>query len=148
MFCLDFKRILRVFTCNLRHLTKKIGQIETYMSNVDMRGEIVRYHAVLAALTTVKYDLLTLYVTIRSGGLTAMKTSLLLPLLTDTQRWLTYSAYQIKQILSAFPGSSVNRRQRQSSTSTTRRDKVCISSLYMISKKLKRAIQHAQHTTR
>jgi len=112
-YLLDFKRGLRVFACNLRNLVKKITQIEGYVTKANIHGEIVRYHAISAALTTIKYDLLTLYVTIRSGGLTAMKTSFLYPILSDTQRWLAYSYYQIKIILSSFPGSNVNRQLDQ-----------------------------------
>lgn len=39
-----------------------------------------------------------------------MKTSFLYPILSDTQRWLIYSYYQIKMILSSFPGSNTNRK--------------------------------------
>jgi hypothetical protein len=139
------KRILRVFSCNLHHLIKKISEIEGHVVKADMSGEIARYHAVSAALTTIKYDLLTLYVTIRSGGLTAMKTSFLLPILSDTQRWLTYSYYQIKMILSAFPGSTVSRRSGQ--RLTTIPTKTCISSFYKMSKKLKKSIQQSEITS-
>jgi hypothetical protein len=137
-----FKRTLRVFACNLRHLVKKIAEIEEHVSKAEMHGEILRYHAVSAALTTVKYDLLTLYVTIRSGGLTAMKASFLFPILTDIQRWLTYTFYQIKQILSAFPGSSVSRQSAASSRRTAPK-KLCIPSFYAMNSQLKKAIQHA-----
>ncbi|CAF4416547.1 unnamed protein product, partial [Adineta steineri] len=85
-FSPNFKRILRIFACNLRNLIKKISEIENHISKTDLNGEIIRYHTISTALTTVKYDLLTLYVTIRSGGLTAMKTSFLYPILNDTQR--------------------------------------------------------------
>jgi hypothetical protein len=90
---------------------RKISQIETHVTKANINGEILRYHAISAALTTVKYDLLTFYVTIRSGSLTAMKTSFLYPILSDTQRWLTYAYYQIKMVLSSFPGSNTNRRR-------------------------------------
>lgn len=40
-----------------------------------------------------------------------MKTSFLSPILHDTQRWLTYSYYQIKMILSFFPGSNTKSLQ-------------------------------------
>jgi hypothetical protein len=138
------KRTLGVFACNLRHLVKKIAEIEGYVSKVDMHGEIRRYHAISAALTTVKYDLLTLYVTIRSGGLTAMKTSFLFPILSDTQRWLTYSYYQIKLILSAFPGSNESRRSVRASIQQPR--KPCIPSFYTLNATLKKAIEQSHKT--
>lgn len=78
------------------------------MGKTNISGEIVRYHALAAALTTIKYDLLTLFIAIRSGGLTAMKTSFLYPILSDIQRWLSYTYSQIKILLSTFPGSSTN----------------------------------------
>jgi hypothetical protein len=105
----------------------------------NIKGDILRYHVISAALTTVKYDLLTLYVTIRSGGLTATKTSFLYPILSDTQRWLTYTYYQIKQILSSFPGSNVNRHSNQKLTTIP--SKNCIPSLFMMSNKLKTTIE-------
>ncbi|CAF0883139.1 unnamed protein product [Adineta steineri] len=138
-FSPNFKRILRIFACNLRNLIKKISEIENHISKTDLNGEIIRYHAISTALTTVKYDLLTLYVTIRSGGLTAMKTSFLYPILNDTQRWLTYSYYQIKQILSSFPGSNVNRHLNR-----TLQTKTCIPSIYLMNKKLKKTIQQSE----
>ncbi len=95
---------------------RKISQIEGHVTKTNISGEIVRYHSISAALTTVKYDLLTLYVTIRSGRLTAMKTSFLYPILSDTQRWLTHAYHQIKIVLSSFPGSNKNHRSTQRST--------------------------------
>jgi hypothetical protein len=85
---------------------------------------------------------LTLYVTIRSGGLTAMKTSFLYPILSDTQRWLTYSYYQIKMILSSFPGSNVNRHLNRRITNIP--TKTCIPSFYMMTKKLKQTIEQSE----
>jgi hypothetical protein len=90
----------------------------------------------------VKYDLLTLYITLRSGNLTAMKTSFLYPILSDTQRWLTYSYYQIKMILSSFPGSNVNRRSNQ--TIANIQTKNCIPSFNMMNNKLKKTIDKSK----
>ena len=123
---------------------KKIAEIESYVSKVEMHGEIRRYHAISAALTTVKYDLLTLYVTIRSGGLTAVKTSFLFPILSDTQRWLTYAYYQIKLILSAFPGSNESRRSARASIQQAR--KPCIASFYTLNTTLKKSIEQSHKT--
>ena len=119
----------------------KIHDIEDHVVKANLKGEILRYHAISAALTTVKYDLLTLYVTIRSGGLTTMKTSYLYPILSDTQRWLTYIYHQIQIILSLFPGSTKARRQNQNLTNTS--TKTCIPSLNLMSSKLKRTIQQS-----
>ncbi|CAF1387762.1 unnamed protein product [Adineta ricciae] len=140
-FSPNFKRSLRIFACNLRHLVNKIHNIEDHVVKADLKGEILRYHAISAALTTVKYDLLTLYVTIRSGGLTAMKTSYLYPILSDAQRWLTYTYYQIQIILSSFPGSKKTHRLNRNLTNIP--TKTCIPSLHMMSSKLKRTIQQS-----
>ncbi|CAF1973512.1 unnamed protein product [Rotaria magnacalcarata] len=138
-FPLNYKRVLRAFACNLRHLVKKIGDIEGYVSQANLNEEIIRYHAISAALTTVKYDLLTLYVTIRSGNLRATKTSFLYPILSDTQRWLTYSYYQIKMILSTFPGSSFSRNSKNRIQT-----KGCFQTLNMINRKLKKPIEQSE----
>lgn len=120
----------------------KIHDIESQVGTAELKGEIARYHAISAALTTVKYDLLTLYVTIRSGGLTATKTSFLYPILSDTQRWLTYAYHQIKTILASFPGSRESRRSnRRAAVVST---KTCVPSLYVMSGKLKKAIERSQ----
>ncbi|CAF0758333.1 unnamed protein product [Rotaria sordida] len=141
-FSPNYRRVLRVFACNLRHLVKKIGTIEGYVTKADLNGEILRYHAVSAALTTVKYDLVTLYVTIRSGSLMAMKTSFLYPILSDTQRWLAYSYYQIKMILASFPGSSVNRHSNKKVSNIQIKND--IQSLNIINKKLEKSIEQSE----
>ena len=109
---------------------------------MNIQGEILRYHAIAAALTTVKYDLITLYTAIRSGSLTAMKTSFLYPLLSDTQRWLSYTYYQIKMILSSFPGSNTNRHLSQRMLNLPKKN--CISSLYQMDDRLKKTIEQSE----
>ncbi|CAF0774908.1 unnamed protein product [Rotaria sp. Silwood1] len=141
-FSPNYRRALRAFACNLRHLVKKIGAIEGYVTKADLNGEILRYHAVSAALTTVKYDLVTLYVTIRSGSLMVMKTSFLYPILSDTQRWLAYSYYQIKIILSSFPGSNVNRHLNKKLINI--QTKTYNQSLNIINKKFEKSIQQSE----
>lgn len=138
----DFRGILQVYACNLRNLVTKIKEIERYVVKANLSGEILRYHAISAALTTVKYDLLTLYVTLRSGSLTAMKTSFLYPILSDTQRWLTYAYYQIKMILSSFPGSNASRQLRPRLTNTP--TKACIPSFYTMSKRAKKSVEQSE----
>lgn len=137
-FALDFKRTLGVLACNLRHFADKITQIEGHVSKTNISGELVRYHAIAAALTTVKYDLLILYMTIRSGGLTAMKTSFLYPILSDTQRWLTYTCHQMKLILSAFPGSTNNRHSIDRS-----RSKDCLPSIDQLAERFEKTIEQS-----
>ena len=109
-----------------------------------LNGEIIRYHAISAALTTVKYDLLTLYVIIRSGSLIAMKTSFLHPILSDTQRWLIYSYSQIKLILGSFPGSNVNHRSSQNRTNTPAKN--YIRPVNIIGNKLEKTAEQSETT--
>lgn len=111
------------------------------MSKANISGELVRYHAISAALTTVKYDLLILYMTIRSGGLTAMKTSFLYPILSDTQRWLTYTCHQVKLILSAFPGSTNNRHLTDRLRSIPTKD--CLPSIDQLAKQFQKTVEQS-----
>ena len=137
----DFKRILGVFACNLRHLVEKISQIEGHVSKANITGEILRYHAISAALTTVKYDLLILYMTIRSGGLIAMRSSFLYPILSDVQRWLAYTCYQIKIILSSFPGSTSNRHSTDRSRSMS--NKACLPSIDQLVNRFQNSLEQS-----
>ncbi|UJR37280.1 hypothetical protein I4U23_029989 [Adineta vaga] len=141
-FSPNFKQILRIFACNLRNLAKKIHDIEDHVMKTELKGEMLRYHAISAALTTVKYDLLTLYITIRSGGLTAMRTSFLYPILSDTQRWLTYAYHQIQMILSFFPGSNKNHRLNRNLTNMP--IKTCIPSFYMMTNRLRKIVEQSE----
>ena len=104
---------MSIFACKLKTLIKRINDIEPLVSKTNLSGEILRYHAIATALTTIKYDLLTLYTAIRSGGLKAMKTSFLYPILSDIQRWLTYTFTQTKLLLSTLPGSNTNRSRNE-----------------------------------
>lgn len=72
----------------------------------------------------------------------AMKTSFLYPILADTQRWLVYSYYQIKEILSKFPGSSVSRNRNKQLKSI--QTKGCIQTLTMINKKLEKSDRNSR----
>lgn len=137
----DFKRILTVFACNLRNLVEKISQIEVHVSKANISGEILRYHAISAALTTVKYDLLILYMTIRSGGLIVMKTSFLYPIFSDIQRWLAYTCYQIKHILSSFPGSMNNRHLTDRSRSIP--NKACLPSIDQLVNQYEKSLEQS-----